>query len=54
MLSVFTGEIHFSIEIYFQLMKLYVDGIMREKHVKYLCTELKNDGKYTYNDDHAR
>jgi len=48
------SETLFPIEIHCQLIKVYVDGIMRVEHVKNLCTELKNGGKDIRSYDHDR
>jgi len=51
---VFIRETIFPIEIHRQLIKEYVDGLMRVEHVKNLCTEFKNCGKDICSDDHNR
>jgi hypothetical protein len=48
------GETCIPIEIHCQLIKEYVDAIMRVEQVKNLCKKLKNCGKDICSDDNAR
>jgi len=48
------GETCIPIEIHCQLIKEYVDVIMRVEHVNNLCKALKNGGKDICSYDHDR